>query len=65
MEKLKHYEEIINNIISYLWEIWNNESLDDIEKMFIDNFGFTKEDMKNFYIQQEIEYLKQEIEYLK
>ena len=65
MEKLKHYEEIINNIISYLWEIWNNESLDDIEKKFIDNFGFTKEDMKNFYIQQEIEYLKQEIEYLK
>ena len=37
-------EQLLLNCISYLFEIWNNESVEDIRKSF-ERLGFTKEDM--------------------
>ena len=54
----KHYEELLDSCIGYLWEIWNNIDIDTIKENF-ERLGFTKEDMDNFYITQELEYIEE------
>lgn len=57
----KHYEELFSNCIAYLWEIWNNESAEDIEKAFR-QLGFTDQDLLDFDISYELEIIKRESE---
>ena len=64
IEELKHNEELLANCISYLWEIWNNEDLDAIERSFR-RLGFTDKDLEYWEIKQEIENIKKELEELK
>lgn len=61
IEELKHQEKLLGNCISYLWEIWNNEDLDTIEKSFR-RLGFTDKDLEYWEIKQEIENIKKELE---
>lgn len=55
----KHYEELLSNCISYLWEIWSNEDIETIEKNFR-RLGFTDEDLLEFDISYELEIIKRE-----
>lgn len=57
MMNKEHYEELIYNLVGYLWEIWNNEGLDTVKNNF-KRLGFTDKDLEYFEISSEIEYLK-------
>ena len=46
-------EQLLLNCISYLFEIWNNESVEDIRKSF-ERLGFTKEDMDYYEINEDL-----------
>lgn len=61
IEQLKHEEELLGNVINYLWEIWGNKDLDEIAKGF-ERLGFTEEDLDYWYITEEIDRIKLEIE---
>ena len=61
IEQLKHFESILGNCISYLWEIWNNEDIDTIERHF-KRLGFTEEDLGYWYIREELDRIKEEEE---
>lgn len=61
IEQLKHEEELLGNVINYLWEIWGNKDLDEISKGF-SRLGFTEEDLDYWYITEEIDRIKTEIE---
>ena len=60
IEKIIHHKKLLDNCIDYLWEIWNNESLEDIKKGF-EKLGFNDEDLEDFGILEEINYLKEEL----
>ena len=57
IEQLKHFETILGNCISYLWEIWDNEDIDTIERNF-KNLGFTEEDFGYWEIREELNYIE-------
>lgn len=59
IEELKHQEYLLGSCICYLWEIWENENLDAIERGFR-RLGFTDKDLEYWEIKQEIESLKEE-----
>lgn len=59
IEQLKHFEMLLSNCISYLWEIWNNEDTDTIRKSF-ERLGFSNEDMKYWEIEEELRYIESE-----
>jgi len=61
IEELKHNEYLLGNCISYLWEIWNNESCDDILNNF-KRLGFNDEDLLYWEISTELEQIKRESE---
>ena len=46
-------EQLLLNCISYLFEIWNNESVEDIRKSF-ERLGFTKEDMDYYETNEDL-----------
>ena len=54
IEELKHSEELLGNCISYLWEIWNNNSFKRL--------GFNDEDLLYWDITTELEQIKRESE---
>lgn len=59
VEELKHHEELLGNCIEYLWEIWNNEDADTIEKSFR-RLGFTDNDLLWWDISYELEIIERE-----
>lgn len=61
IEELKHSEELLGNCISYLWEIWNNVSCDEILESF-KRLGFNDEDLLYWEISTELEQIKRESE---
>lgn len=54
----KHFEQLLINCISYLWEIWNNEDRETIKKSF-ERLGFSNEDMEYFDINEELLYIEE------
>lgn len=56
--QVNHFEDLLNNMIDYLWEIWNNEDVDYIEKSF-KKLGFTDNDLEYFGIKEELLYIKE------
>ena len=59
IEQLKHFESLLGNCINYLWEIWGNESCEDIEKSF-KRLGFNEEDLGYWYIREELDRITEE-----
>lgn len=51
IEQLKHFEDLLSNCISYLWEDFSFKDC-DCEECF-KNLGFTKEDMDYWSISEE------------
>lgn len=60
VKMILHNKELLDNCISYLWEIWNNESVDDIERYFR-RLGFNDEDLEDFGINDTIKEIKEEL----
>ena len=52
-------EQLLLNCIGYLFEIWNNESVEDIRKSF-ERLGFTKEDMDYYGINEDLHYIEED-----
>lgn len=52
-------EQLLLNCIGYLFEIWNNESVEDIRKSF-ERLGFTKEDMDYYEINEDLHYIEED-----
>lgn len=52
-------EQLLLNCIGYLFEIWNNESVEDIRKSF-ERLGFTKEDMDYYGINEDLYYIEED-----
>lgn len=57
--KKSHQEQLLLKCIGYLFEIWNNESTDDIRKSF-ERLGFTKEDMDYYEINEDLYYIEED-----